>query len=42
MVMVETVGFTKKPRQLMARAKVASAAKEPARRSLFFVDDIVL
>jgi hypothetical protein len=37
-----TVGFTKKPVQLTARAKVARAAKAPARRSLFFVDDIAI
>jgi hypothetical protein len=34
MVMLETVGFTKKPVQLKARAKVARAAKAPAMRSL--------
>jgi len=34
------VGFTKKPRQLTAKAKVASAAKAPMRRSLCFADDI--
>jgi hypothetical protein len=37
-----TVGFTKKPLQLMARANVASAAKAPARRSFCLVDDIVI
>jgi hypothetical protein len=37
-----TVGFTKKPVQLTARAKVTRAAKAPARRSLFFVDDIAI
>jgi hypothetical protein len=36
----ETVGFTKKPLQLTAKAKVASAAKAPVIRSLDFVDDI--
>jgi hypothetical protein len=41
-VMVETVGFTKKPVQLKARAKVARAAKAPAMRSLCFVDDIFI
>jgi hypothetical protein len=41
-VMLVNVGFTKKPRQLMARAKVASPAKAPARRSCCFVDDIVI
>lgn len=41
-VMLVIVGVTKKPRQLTARAKVASAAKAPARRSLYFVDDIVI
>jgi hypothetical protein len=42
MVMEETVGFWKNPLQLTARASVASAAKAPARRSLFFVDDMVI
>lgn len=42
MVMEETVGFWKKPVQLTARAKAASAVKAPAGRSLFFVDDIVI
>ncbi len=37
-----TVGFTKNPLQLTARARVASAANAPARRSLFLVDDIVI
>lgn len=41
-VMAVTVGFTKKPVQLKARAKVARAAKAPAMRSLCFVDDIVI
>jgi len=41
-VMEETVGFWKKPVQLTARAKAVSAAKAPPRRSLFFVDDIVI
>jgi hypothetical protein len=36
----DIVGFTKKPRQLMARANIASAAKAAARRSFCFVDDI--
>ena len=36
------VGFTKKPRQLVARAKVASAAKAPISRSFCFVDDILV
>ena len=40
--MAETVGFTKKPVQLMVKASVARKAKAPARRSLFFVDDIVI
>jgi hypothetical protein len=40
MVMLETVGFTKKPLQLTARAIVVRRAKAPARRSLCFVDDI--
>ena len=39
-VIVDTVGFTKKPVQLTAKAKVAGAAKAPARRSLCFVDTI--
>ena len=42
-VMVVRVGFWKKPLQLTARARVASAAKAPANRSLFFFcDDIVI
>ena len=40
--MLDTVGFTKNPVQLTASAKVASTAKAPASRSLFFVDDIVI
>jgi hypothetical protein len=39
-VMLETVGFWKKPVQLTARAKVASAAMAPAIRSSCFADDI--
>ena len=38
--MVETVGFTKNPVQLTAKANMASAANAPARRSLYFVDAI--
>jgi len=41
-VIVETVGFTKKPVQLMVRASVARKAKAPAMRSLCFVDDIII
>ena len=41
-VMLETVGFTKKPVQLMVKTSVARKAKAPARRSLWFVDDIVI
>jgi hypothetical protein len=41
-VMLETVGFTKKPVQLMVKASVARKAKAPARRRLCFVDDIVI
>lgn len=41
-VMADTVGFTKNPVQLMVKASVARKAKAPARRSLFFVDDIVI
>jgi hypothetical protein len=40
--MLVTVGLTKNPVQLTARAKVASTAKAPASRSLYFVDDIVI
>jgi hypothetical protein len=40
--MLDTVGFTKKPLQLTARAKNPSAARAPARRSLWFGDDIVM
>jgi len=39
-VMLETVGFWKKPVQLTARVNIARAAKAPARRTLCFVDDI--
>jgi hypothetical protein len=39
-VMLETVGLTKKPVQLMVRASVARKAKAPAMRSLCFADDI--
>jgi len=38
----ETVGFTKKPVQLTARADMASAARAPVKRSLWFGDDIVM
>ena len=38
----DSVGFTKNPLQLTAKASVASAAKAPARRSLCFADDIVI
>src|ERR1700733_2638702 len=41
-VMADTVGFTKKPVQLMVKASVARKAEAPARRRLFFVDDIVI
>jgi len=41
-VMLETVGFTKKPVQLMVKASIARKAKAPARRRLCFVDDIVI
>jgi len=41
-VMADTVGFTKKPVQLMVKASVARKAKPPARRILCFVDDIVI
>jgi hypothetical protein len=37
----DSVGFTKNPRQLIARARVASAAKAPISRSWDFIDDIV-
>jgi hypothetical protein len=40
--MVVRIGFTKNPLQLTARTKVASAAKAPAKRSVFFVEDIVI
>jgi hypothetical protein len=39
-VMLDTVGFTKKPVQLTARAKVARRANAPPRRSLCFTGDI--
>lgn len=38
----DSVGLTKNPLQLTARASVASAAKAPAKRSLCFADDIVI
>ena len=38
----DSVGFTKKPLQLTASANVASAANAPARRSLCFIDGIVI
>ena len=39
----EIVGFTKKPVQLTAvAASIASAARAPARRSLWFADGIVV
>jgi hypothetical protein len=41
MVMEASCSGTKKPVQLTAKAKVASAAKAPARLNLCFVDDIV-
>jgi hypothetical protein len=41
-VMVVRVGFWKKPVQLIPKAKVKSAAKVPAMRSLCFVDDMVI
>ena len=41
-VILETVGFTKNPLQLTASARTASAPKAPARRNMFFVDDIVI
>lgn len=37
-----SVGFTKKPRQLIAKANVASAATAPRARICDLVDDIVL
>jgi len=41
-VMVVRVGFWKKPLQLMVSAAVSSMAQVSARRSLCFVDDIVI
>jgi hypothetical protein len=38
----DMVGFTKKPVHPTVRAKIRSAAKAPARRSVCFVDDIVI
>jgi hypothetical protein len=35
-----SVGFTKNPRQLMARARVTSAITAPTKRSFDVVDDI--
>jgi hypothetical protein len=37
-----SVGFTKNPRQFTARARVASAANAPARRSWCLIDDIFI
>ena len=37
-----TVGFTKNPVQLTPRAKIARTPKAMARRSGFFLDDIVV
>lgn len=37
-----SVGFTKNPVQLTAKANMLSAARAPARRSLWFADDIVM
>jgi hypothetical protein len=42
MAMEVNVGFTKKPRQLTARARVASAAKAQVSRSFCFWDDILV
>ena len=41
-MILETVGFWKKPVQLRAKPRVASAAMAPARRNLCFADDIVI
>src|ERR1700736_3292069 len=41
-VTVVSVGFTKKPRQPRLNAKIASAAKVPARRRFCLVDDMVV
>jgi hypothetical protein len=41
-VIVETVGFWKNPVQPIEIAKMASAAKAPIRRSLCFVDDMII
>lgn len=38
----ETVGFTKNPRQLAAKAKAASAAMEAVKRSFDFSEDILV
>lgn len=40
--MVDTVGLTKNPVQLTARARVASAARAQAKRRLWLVDDIII
>ena len=40
--MVDTVGLTKNPVQLMASARVASAARAPAKRRLWLLDDIII
>ena len=41
MLSVVKVGLVKKPVQLIVRAKVTSAAKEPAKRSLCFRDVMI-
>jgi hypothetical protein len=41
-VIVETVGFWKKPVQLIASANIESAAMAPIRRSFCLADDIVM
>jgi len=40
--MLDKVGFTKKPRQLIAKARVASTARAPAMRSLCCFEDMIL
>lgn len=38
----DSVGFTKKPVQLIARANIANTPKPPASRRLVFADDIII
>jgi hypothetical protein len=41
MATLDSVGFTKNPRQLTANAKAASAAKALSKRSLYLLADMI-